>query len=157
MVIPVPRPARVPAAADGAVGRRDLDDRAQVHDAVVAFYREVVFDDVLGPVFDEVAEVDWAVHIPTLVDYWCRVLLGSPGGSRPLLGAHADVHALEPLTAEMFDRWFGLWSATVDERWAGPTADRAKAHAARMAATLARKVSDLEWAPPDTRDRHVAP
>jgi len=144
MVLPVSRPAPSVSSGDVTV-RRDLDDRAQVHDAVVAFYRDVVFDDVLGPVFDEVAEVDWATHIPTLVDYWCRVLFGSPGGARPLLGVHASVHDLEPLSVDMFDRWFGLWSATVDERCAGLAAERAKAHAARVAATLARRVAGLDW------------
>ncbi len=60
-------------------GTRDLATRGQIHDLIVGFYREIVFDDLLGPVFGEVAEADWAVHIPKLVDYWCRVLLGHPG------------------------------------------------------------------------------
>ena len=59
--------------------RSDLDSRAKVHALVVDFYREVAFDDLLGPMFGEVAEVDWATHIPKLIDYWCRVLLGQPG------------------------------------------------------------------------------
>ena len=64
----------------------------QIHHLVVAFYREIVFDDVLGPFFDEVAEVDWTVHIPRLIDYWCRILLGEPGYDGYLLGAHREVH-----------------------------------------------------------------
>lgn len=126
----------------------DLDRRSHVHDAVVAFYREVVFDDVLGPVFDEVAEVDWARHIPVLVDFWCRVLLGEPAAGGQIFAVHADLHSLEPLTREMFDRWYGLWSACIDERWSGPIADRAKAHAGRVAATMARRIPDLDWSPP---------
>jgi hypothetical protein len=46
---------------------QDLDTRTQIHDLVVRFYREVVFDDLLGPVFADVAEVDWSVHIPKLI------------------------------------------------------------------------------------------
>jgi hemoglobin len=126
----------------------DLDRRARVHDAVVGFYREVVFDEVLGPVFDEIAEVDWAIHIPVLVDYWCRVLLGEPSGGGAILAPHARLHGLEPLTREMFDRWFLLWSTTIDGSWTGPYAERAKSHAARMAATLSRRISSVEWSPP---------
>ena len=55
------------------IAARDISARVDVHDLVVAFYREVVFDDVLAPVFGEIAEVDWVVHIPRLIDYWCRV------------------------------------------------------------------------------------
>ena len=58
--------------------RPDLDSRTEIHDLVVAFYREVALDDLLGPVFGEVVEVDWSVHIPKLIDYWCRVLLREP-------------------------------------------------------------------------------
>jgi hemoglobin len=126
----------------------DLDSRPRIHDAVVGFYREVVFDDLLGPVFDEVAEVDWQVHIPTLIDYWCRVLLGQPMAGGPLLAPHARVHRLEPFTTEMFDRWTGLWASTVDAAWSGPLADRAKSHATRVAGTLERKLPQLEGPSP---------
>jgi hemoglobin len=122
----------------------DLDSRAQIHDLVVRFYREVVFDDLLGPVFDEVAEVDWAVHIPKLIDYWCRVLLGHPGYDGFMLGAHQRVHEKEPLRDVLFDRWLRLFEESVDQGWRGLIADQAKAHAVRMAAVLARRLGATE-------------
>jgi hemoglobin len=136
------------ASPVGATERRDLDDRAQVHDLVVAFYREIVFDDLLGPIFEEVAEVDWTTHIPTLVDFWCRVLLGEPGYDGYVLGAHQVVNDLERFRPAHFDRWFALWVDSVDSRWAGPHAERAKAHAAHMAGVLARRLIDARWTPP---------
>ena len=105
----------------------DLDRRSEVHDLVVAFYREVVFDDLLAPVFGEVAEVDWADHIPKLIDYWCRVLLDEPGYDGAVLAAHRHVHALDPLRVEHFDRWYAVWVASIDARWAGPVAERRSA------------------------------
>jgi hemoglobin len=130
------------------VVRRDLDSRAQIHDLVVAFYREVVLDVLLGPVFEEVAEVDWSVHIPKLIDYWCRVLLGQPGYDGHLLAPHQDVHERGPFRPELFDRWYRLFAASIEARWEGPIADRAKTHAARMAATLARRILAVEWRTP---------
>ena len=126
----------------------DLETRADIHDLVVAFYREIVFDDLLEPVFGEVAEVDWALHIPKLIDYWCRVLLGQPGYAGAILNAHRHVHDIEPFRVEHFDRWYALWIDAIDQRWAGPTADLAKTHAAHIAAVLARKLLDLDWQPP---------
>jgi Truncated hemoglobins len=126
---------------------RDLDDRAQIHDVVVAFYREIVFDDLLEPLFDEVAEVDWAAHIPKLIDFWCQVLLGQPGYDGYFLGAHALVNDLERFRPEHFDRWFALWSASIDARWAGPMADKAKDHAAHMAGVLAHRLMGAQWSP----------
>ena len=66
----------------------DLESRADIHDLVVGFYREIVFDELLEPVFGEVAEVDWALHIPKLIDYWCRVLLRQPSYGGSILEAH---------------------------------------------------------------------
>jgi hemoglobin len=123
----------------------DLDSRAAIHDLVIDFYREVALDDLLGPVFGEVAEVDWSLHLPKLIDYWCRVLLGHPGYEGTMLGPHQAVHELQPLRAELFDRWYELFAESVDSGWSGPYADRAKAHAARIATTLARRILGIEW------------
>ena len=92
----------------------DLRSRADIHDLVVGFYREVVFDELLEPVFGEVAEVDWALHIPKLIDYWCRVLLRQPGYAGLILDAHQHVHDCEPLRVEHFDRWYRLWIESID-------------------------------------------
>jgi hemoglobin len=131
----------------------DLETRADIHDLVVAFYREIVFDDLLAPVFGEVAEVDWALHIPKLIDYWCRVLLGQPGYAGAILNAHRHVHDIEPFRVEHFDRWYALWIDSIDQRWTGPNATMAKVHAAQIAAVLARRLLDLDWQPPSAPGR----
>ena len=146
------QPAHLGAAAVaaepgfGSTGR-DLDSRSQIHNAVVSFYRDLVMDDLLGPLFEEIAEVDWRTHIPLLIDYWCRVLLGHQNYQGTILGAHRRVHELEPLTADLFDRWYGLWAATIDQGWAGPSAEKAKAHAAKIAGSLARQLAQIAWDP----------
>ena len=136
--------------------RQDLDTRAEVHDLVVRFYREVVFDDLLGPVFGEVAETDWPVHIPKLIDYWCRVLFGEPGYDGRIVAAHRRVHDVERFHEDLFDRWYLLWVATVDAFWEGPCADRAKSHAARIATALARQLLGAPWRDPGAGDRAPA-
>jgi len=126
----------------------DLSTRTQIHDLVVDFYREIVFDDLLGPVFVDVAEVDWAVHIPILVDYWCRIVLGLAGSNARVTSVHRHVHALEPLGVEHCDRWYELWTACLDARWSGPLAERARSHAAALMSGMARHVFDVEWQAP---------
>jgi hemoglobin len=125
----------------------DLDTRAQIHNMVVAFYRELVMDEILGPIFEEVAEVDWSEHIPQLIDYWCRVLLGDRSYREAILAAHRHVHDQLPVTTEHFDRWYGMFASTIDQQWSGPYADIAKAHAARIAASLARQLPRIAWEP----------
>ena len=55
--------------------------------------------------------------------------------------------------AELFDRWYLLFMASVDEGRRGPIADRAKAHAARIAVVLARRLIGLQWEPPPSQLR----
>jgi hemoglobin len=128
--------------------RPDLDSRVQIRDLVVCFYREVAMDELLAPVFCDVARVNWSVHIPKLVDYWCRVLLGLPGYEGRLLEPHQRVHAMHAFGPELFDRWYSLFVEEVDRAWQGPFAERAKAHAALMAAILARRLLNVEWERP---------
>jgi len=130
-----------------ANGHADLDTRAQIHNMVVAFYRELVMDEVLGPIFEDVAEVDWSEHIPQLIDYWCRVLLGDQSYRGAILNAHRHVHDQLPFTAEHFDLWYGMFASTIDQQWSGPFADLAKAHAAKIAASLARQLPRIGWEP----------
>ena len=130
------------------VERSDLDRRSAINARVVAFSREVVLDDLLDPVFEEVAELDWAIHIPRLIDYWCQILLHEPHPPRPILAAHAAVHEIAPLRSEHFDRGYTLWVAVVDRQWDGPLAKKAKRHAELMAATLARRLLGVSWEPP---------
>jgi len=128
--------------------RSDVVTRTDVHDLVVRFYREVVFDDLLAPVFGEVAEVDWARHIPKLIDYWCRVVLADPVYDGAILGPHERLNGLTPLRPELFDRWYSLWAAAIDSGWEGPNARRAKDHAARISAMLSRRLTATEWKVP---------
>lgn len=140
-----------PACWAGLVGdqrdRPDLDTPTHVHDAVIAFYREVALDDLLAPVFGEVAEVDWAEHIPRLIDYWCRIVLDRPGYRGQVMAVHRHLHELEPLRPEHCDRWYRLWVATIDDRWAGPRAERAKGHAASLMAGMAGRIFGFAWSP----------
>lgn len=128
--------------------RPDLDTRDEIHELVVRFYREVIFDERLGPVFDDVAHADWSVHIPKLVDFWSRVLLGQPGYEGPMLGPHQRVHGMQAFDPDLFDRWYSLFVETVDEGWRGPMAEQAKDHAERVARTMAQRVVGVAWDPP---------
>lgn len=129
--------------------RDDLSTPTDVHDLVVAFYREIVFDELLEPVFGEVAEVDWAQHIPRLVDYWCRNLLGERHFDGNVVRVHRHLHELSALRPEHCDRWFKLWTRCIEERWEGPNAQRAAHHAEVLMTAMATRTFGFEWSAPD--------
>jgi hemoglobin len=123
----------------------DLDSPTQVHELVTTFYREIVFDEVLEPVFSEVAEVDWAEHIPRLIDYWCWILFAEKPYGGPVTRTHRHLHETKAVEPQHCDRWFTLWVACVDRRWAGPHAEHAKGHAEVLMAGMAKRIFGFEW------------
>jgi hemoglobin len=107
------------------------------------FYRQVAMDDILGPVF-AAAHVDWSAHIPKLADFWAKQLLGEPGYDGNPLRAHEPIHTRTPFTDVHYERWLDLFSTTVDDGYAGPHAELAKARASRMARALRRLLEGVE-------------
>lgn len=103
----------------------DLDNPREIAEMVRRFYADVAMDDLLGPVFNDVAHVDWPEHLQKLTAFWCHALLGLPVYSGNPFRAHAEVHEKRPFTAAHFDRWLQLFHDTVALGWTGPNARRA--------------------------------
>lgn len=114
----------------------DITSRDDIVHLVDAFYDRVRSDDILGPIFDEVARVDWAGHLPKMYAFWDAVLFGSAGFKGNPLGAHLQLAQLTPLGSREFGRWIELFHATVDALFSGPMADEAKARASRIAIVM---------------------
>lgn len=130
---------------------RDLNSPEAVSELVDAFYARVLADPTLAPMFTEVAAVDLDHHLPTIKAFWRKMLLGRPDYDRNMVARHAAVHARMPLTRRHFDRWLALFTRTVDERFAGPGADRARTLAVRIAANLERNLDEYAGRTATTR------
>ena len=103
----------------------DLDSPAEIGEMVRRFYADVAQDDLLGPIFNHVAQVDWSEHIPKLTAFWCRALLGLDGYAGNPFHHHARVHDRHAFTSAAFRRWLELFTDTVRLGWIGSNADRA--------------------------------
>jgi hemoglobin len=106
--------------------RADLHDPGEVAEMVRRFYTDVAQDDLLGPLFNDVAQVDWSEHLPKLTAFWCRALFGMPGYAGNPFRAHLDVHERRSFTPAHFHRWLDLFEETVDLGWCGPNAEKVK-------------------------------
>ena len=54
----------------------DIQTREDIRRLVDAFYEKINRDELLGPIFNQVAKVDWAAHLPTMYRFWESMLLG---------------------------------------------------------------------------------
>lgn len=120
-----------------------IETRVDIDRLMHVFYERVLVDDVIGYIFTDVAKLDLENHLPIIGDFWESLLFGTPAyakrGRNPLL-VHKQLHEKIILTDAHFGRWLELFTATIDEMFAGERAEflktRAHAIAARMQAFI---------------------
>jgi hemoglobin len=108
---------------------RDIETEEDVKALVDAFYESVNKDELLSPIFNEVAQVNWAHHMPQMYNFWSSILLGTHSYS----GRPFPKHMVLPLEQEHFAQWLRLFGATLDRLYAGPCVDLAKERAVNIA------------------------
>ncbi len=111
----------------------DIETRADCERLVRAFYARAMGDPMIGFLFTDVAKLDLEAHVPRITSFWETILLGARSYGGGAFAPHARLHLQAPLRGGHFARWLELWTATVDELFAGPRAELAKAHAQRVA------------------------
>jgi hemoglobin len=112
--------------------RRDIRDEADIKVFVDAFYAKVNADELLSPVFNEVARVDWTEHLPLLYSFWSALLFRTS----TFTGRPFPKHLVLPIGREHFGRWVSLFVATIDELFEGAKAEEAKNFARSIADTF---------------------
>jgi len=124
---------------------KDIANRTDIDRLMRAFYSRAMTDPLIGHIFTDVAKLDLVHHLPVIGDFWETLLFrtGDYGRHRRNpLAVHGDLDAKVPLLPEHFDRWRLIFNETLNESFAGPTADflkvRAEAIAARMLEFLGR-------------------
>jgi hemoglobin len=110
----------------------DIRTEQDVKALVDSFYDRVNRDDVLGPIFNDVAKVDWEHHLPTMYSFWNSMLFRTG----EYKGRPWPKHAVLPLKQEQFERWVKLFCQTVDSLFTGPKANEAKSAALSIADTF---------------------
>lgn len=118
------------------IAHEDISTRADIVRLVDTFYDAVRADGLIGPIFDEVARVDWSAHLPRMYDFWEAVLFGRSGFKGNPLAVHIELARRTKLGAREFERWLEVFGATVDALFQGELANEAKTRASRIAALM---------------------
>lgn len=120
--------------------RPDLDNPERIREFVEAFYAKLLRDERLAPIFLDVANIDLKKHLPLICSYWEKLLLGESDYRRHTMNIHRAVHGKRAFTAADFERWLDFFKTTVDERFAGEHAEKAKRTAAYIAFNMAKSL-----------------
>ncbi|EKF75619.1 hypothetical protein A11A3_02082 [Alcanivorax hongdengensis A-11-3] len=119
----------------------DLDCHDNIDAMVHGFYRRLLDDPLMAPLFLEVAQVDLQAHLPIICQYWHKMLLGEKGYQRHMMAKHRALDDQQSLTGEHHERWLAHFMANLEGRFAGPYTDKAKRIASRVIDNLYGQLS----------------
>lgn len=122
--------------------KKDIENHNDIKLLVNNFYDKAVADKDLGHVFNDVAKVNWAKHLPIMYAFWESTLLGKMGYKGNPMDAHFKLNEKIKLTPEMFNQWKSLFIETVDENFEGFIADNAKKRAVSIADLMYFKINN---------------
>lgn len=118
----------------------DIASRADILELTTTFYQRAFADDLLGPVFIDIARMDLDAHLPVICDFWENILFRTGGYRGGAFAPHVMLHQQVPLDWPKFARWLEIWFGTVDDLFAGPYADIAKMHAQNVAIAFSQRL-----------------
>ncbi|MBS1749513.1 MAG: group III truncated hemoglobin [Bacteroidetes bacterium] len=120
--------------------KKDIKTRRDIELLVDRFYKNVRADHLLGPVFDDIAKVNWEKHLRVMYDFWDNTIFFSGTYSGNPMHLHQHLHERFSLNSTHFERWNELFDAVVDELYSGTNALLAKQRAASIAAVIKSKI-----------------
>ena len=132
------------ASQPSAAERPDLPGRADIEILVNKFYDKIRGDEVLGFIFNDVAKTDWAAHLPKMYAFWETMIFRSASYVGNPLAAHARLVPLTAMGRLQFDCWLAVFTATVDELFAGEKAEHIKSAAADMANVIHARINGVD-------------
>ena len=118
---------------------QDINNQEDVKLLVDSFYDLVNKDELLSPIFNHIAQVNWTLHVEKMYKFWGTMLLGEMSYK----GSAYNVHEKMPLSKIHFERWLLLFEQTVDLHFEGDKAEDAKKTARTIGITFQAKMGLL--------------
>ncbi len=121
---------------------KDITTEEDIKSLINSFYSRVRQDDVIGYIFNDVANIDWDHHLPRIYAFWEFLLLGKDTYRGNPFEAHKKLNEKVKLKQGHFDRWVLLFTQSVDAQFEGLNAEEAKNKAKLIAMTWIPKFSE---------------
>lgn len=122
---------------------KDIESREDIIALINQFYHKVQQNELIGKIFTDIAQVNWAHHLPRMYDFWETVLFGKEAFKGNPMLKHIQLSKQTAMEQIHFNEWLLLWSKTIDENFKGETADLAKFRAKSIADLMLYKINNL--------------
>lgn len=118
----------------------DIQNREDLHLIMSEFYLKLLADSKINYLFIKVAKIDLAPHLLDLVDFWEQILFDRGNYRKNVLQIHTDLNHQSKLSEEHFAIWLHYFNSTIDENFAGQTAENMKTRALSIATVMKIKM-----------------
>jgi hemoglobin len=119
--------------------KTDIRNRKDIEELVITFYEKVKSDDKIGYLFNDVAHVNWELHLPKMYDFWENILFYTANYEGNPMAKHKALHEKSTMTKAHFQHWIDLFNKTVDTLFEGPKAEETKNRAMNIATAMMYK------------------
>lgn len=120
--------------------KKDIEGRADIEHLVDRFYEKVGADALLGPIFKDVAQVDWKGHLPKMYAFWSSILFGEGSYKDDPMSKHVELDRQVRLEPEHFERWLALFQETLATHFEGPMSDHVLERARSIAGIMQHRI-----------------
>lgn len=124
--------------------KKDIASRDDIMILVNSFYNHVKRDKLLGPVFTDIAKVNWNTHLPKMYDFWENVIFHTGSYHGNTLKVHTNLNDLSPLNADHFEHWLLLFKVTANELFEGENINKAINKAESIATVIRIKILEKQ-------------
>ena len=114
-----------------SITQHDIQTPTDIRILVDSFYSKAREDEMLAPIFDN-AISDWEHHLPTMYQFWERLLLGSTDYNGNPFSKHINL-SLENFH---FTTWLEIFNQTLDENFSGEKTEETKRLANNIAGSF---------------------
>lgn len=120
--------------------RKDITQRKDIERLVNEFYERVKLDQTIGPIFSDVAHVNWDKHLPVMYDFWENIIFQTGNYTGNPMSAHFKIHEKHPFTKAHFTRWLAIFQETLNDCFQGPNTELARQRALSIATVIEIKL-----------------
>ncbi|WP_316832221.1 group III truncated hemoglobin [Pedobacter aquatilis] len=113
--------------------KNDILNRNDIILLVDTFYGKVQEDKLIGPIFTDIAKVDWSHHLPKMYDFWESILFGKAIYKGNPMISHFMLSEKASLKEKEFVAWKGIFFETVDNLFEGENSETIKQKAQSIA------------------------
>jgi len=124
--------------------KKDIENRTDIELLVNIFYAKVLEDKQLGFIFEKMAKVNWATHLPAMYNFWDNIILCSGTYEGNPMDLHKRLRHITPLNKTHFDKWEALFISSVDELFEGKNAKLAKQRAIGISCIIKEKIWEYQ-------------